>query len=62
VLPRLGDGLGGCGGAYRYLARTISDFPEPTALARQVRDAGFAACEWSRLAAGIVAIHTGHKA
>jgi demethylmenaquinone methyltransferase/2-methoxy-6-polyprenyl-1,4-benzoquinol methylase len=61
LLPRLGDGFGGGGGAYRYLARTIADFPEPTVLADRVRDAGFAACDWNRLAGGIVAIHTGHK-
>lgn len=61
VLPRLGDGLGGGGGAYRYLARTIADFPDPKVLAGQVRHAGFAACDWKRLAGGIVAIHTGHK-
>jgi demethylmenaquinone methyltransferase/2-methoxy-6-polyprenyl-1,4-benzoquinol methylase len=61
VLPRLGDGLGGGRGAYRYLARTIADFPEPTMLARQLRDTGFAACDWVRLAGGIVAIHTGRK-
>jgi len=62
VLPRIGDGPGRGGGAYGYLARTIADFPEAETLAGRVRDAGFAACEWSKKSAGIVAIHTGLKA
>jgi len=61
VLPRLGDGIGRGDGAYGYLARTIADFPEAEALAGQTRDNGFAACEWTRLTGGIVAIHTAIK-
>ncbi len=62
VLPRLGDGISGSGGAYRYLARTIADFPEAPALADRLRAAGFAECGWTPLAGGIVAIHTGQRA
>jgi demethylmenaquinone methyltransferase/2-methoxy-6-polyprenyl-1,4-benzoquinol methylase len=61
VLPRLGDGASGRG-AYGYLARTIADFADPPTLAGRIRESGFAACTWSLLAGGIVAIHTGHKA
>jgi demethylmenaquinone methyltransferase/2-methoxy-6-polyprenyl-1,4-benzoquinol methylase len=61
VLPRLGDGVGRRRGAYGYLARTISDFPDPALLAGRVRESGFAACEWTCLTAGIVAIHTAFK-
>lgn len=58
ILPRVGDGLGGGRGAYRYLARTVAGFPEPAILAGRVREAGFAACGWRLLSGGIVAIHT----
>lgn len=57
LLPRLGDGVSGRGGAYRYLAETIAGFPRPDILAGRIREAGFAACEWHVLTAGIVAIH-----
>jgi demethylmenaquinone methyltransferase/2-methoxy-6-polyprenyl-1,4-benzoquinol methylase len=58
VLPRLGDGVSGRSGPYGYLARTISEFPDPARLAGRIRDAGFAACGWQTLSGGIVAIHT----
>ena len=61
VLPRLGDGAGGGGGAYRYLARTIADFPDPAVLAGRIREAGFVTCDWTPLTGGIVAVHTGNK-
>ena len=62
ILPWIGDGISGRDGAYRYLATTISEFPDPPTLAERVRESGFAACNWRRLTGGIVAIHTGHKA
>jgi demethylmenaquinone methyltransferase/2-methoxy-6-polyprenyl-1,4-benzoquinol methylase len=62
LLPRLGDGVSGRSGPYGYLARTISDFPEPPVLAGRIREAGFAACGWTTLTGGIVAIHTAHRA
>lgn len=62
LLPRLGDGVSGRSGPYGYLARTIREFPEPSVLAGQIRDAGFAAAGWTTLTGGIVAIHTALKA
>jgi demethylmenaquinone methyltransferase/2-methoxy-6-polyprenyl-1,4-benzoquinol methylase len=62
ILPRVGDGVSGGGGAYGYLARTIADFADPAALAGRIRDSGFADCSWNRLAGGIVAIHVATKA
>jgi len=61
VLPRVGDGVSGAGGAYGYLARTIATFPGASALAERIRGAGFVRCEWVGLTGGIVAIHTGHR-
>ena len=62
VLPRLGGRVSGNEGPYRYLARTIDEFPDPPALAGRIRDAGFAACGWNRLTGGIVATHVAFKA
>jgi demethylmenaquinone methyltransferase/2-methoxy-6-polyprenyl-1,4-benzoquinol methylase len=61
VLPRIGECVGGGEGAYGYLANTIAGFPDPAALADRFRDAGFAACDWTHLTGGIVAIHTGRN-
>jgi demethylmenaquinone methyltransferase/2-methoxy-6-polyprenyl-1,4-benzoquinol methylase len=61
LLPIIGDRIAGHDGPYGYLARTISGFPEPAALAGRIREAGFAACGWKTLTGGIVAIHTAIK-
>lgn len=61
ILPRIGDGVSGRAGPYRYLARTIADFPEAATLAGRIREAGFAACEWSTMTGGVVAVHTAVK-
>lgn len=49
------------GQAYRYLADTIQEFPQPQALAAQLRNLGFSVSV-ERMTAGIVAIHTAIKA
>jgi len=61
ILPRVGEGVGGSRGAYGYLARTIAGFPGAPRLAERIRHAGFASCEWSHRAGGIVAIHVGDR-
>jgi len=61
MLPILGDRISGREGPYRYLARTIGEFPDPQGLAGQIREAGFAAVGWRTLTGGIVAIHTAYK-
>jgi demethylmenaquinone methyltransferase/2-methoxy-6-polyprenyl-1,4-benzoquinol methylase len=61
LLPAVGDRIAGHDGPYRYLARTISGFPEPASLAGRICDAGFAACGWKTRTGGIVAIHTAIK-
>jgi len=58
VLPRIGDGVSGASGPYRYLARTIADFPDAETLAGRLRESGFAACGWRLLTGGVVAVHT----
>lgn len=61
ILPRIGDSASGRTGPYRYLARTIAEFPEPPALAGRLREAGFAAVGWTRLTFGIVCVHVAVK-
>ncbi len=61
ILPWIGDGVSGNDGPYRYLARTIGDFPAAAELAGRIREAGFAACEWSTMTGGVVAAHTAVK-
>jgi demethylmenaquinone methyltransferase/2-methoxy-6-polyprenyl-1,4-benzoquinol methylase len=61
LLPWLGDRISGREGPYGYLARTISSFPDPPALAGRIREAGFAAAGWTTLTGGVVAIHTAIK-
>jgi len=61
IVPRMGDRASGRTGPYGYLARTISDFPEPSSLAGEIREAGFAAVGWTSLTGGIVYIHDARK-
>lgn len=58
VVPRLGDGASGRSGPYRYLARTIGEFPDPDILAGLLREAGFGGVGWVPLTGGIVCVHT----
>lgn len=58
VVPRLGDAASGREGPYRYLARTIADFPEPDILAGTIRESGFGGVGWRSLSGGIVCLHT----
>jgi len=61
ILPLVGGKVSGRSGPYSYLAETISAFPDPDSLAGTIRECGFAACAWTTLSGGIVAIHTAHK-
>jgi demethylmenaquinone methyltransferase/2-methoxy-6-polyprenyl-1,4-benzoquinol methylase len=61
LIPRIGDRVSGRRGPYGYLARTISEFPEPAALAGEIRESGFAAVAWTPLTGGIVCIHDARK-
>jgi demethylmenaquinone methyltransferase/2-methoxy-6-polyprenyl-1,4-benzoquinol methylase len=62
LLPRLGGGIARERGAYSYLARTISLFPDAEGLAQRILACGFDDCDWTTRTGGIVAIHTARKA
>jgi demethylmenaquinone methyltransferase/2-methoxy-6-polyprenyl-1,4-benzoquinol methylase len=46
-------------GAYEYLGDSIRAFPHQPQLAELMRQAGFAAANWTNLSLGIVALHIG---
>jgi demethylmenaquinone methyltransferase / 2-methoxy-6-polyprenyl-1,4-benzoquinol methylase len=61
VLPRLGQAVAGDAESYRYLAESISTFPDQEALAQMLRAAGFAMVRFQNLSGGIAAIHSGWR-
>ncbi len=61
ILPLIGR-LSGDPEAYRYLARTIMEFPDADSLSAEMHDAGFARVYHIPLCSGIVCIHVAEKA
>ncbi len=59
VLPLLGGLVSGHPKAYRYLPKSVRDFPGPGGLAAKMRGAGFRQVQWRALTLGIAAIHIG---
>jgi demethylmenaquinone methyltransferase/2-methoxy-6-polyprenyl-1,4-benzoquinol methylase len=61
VLPFIGGLFSGRRGAYSYLARTISEFPDARKLAAEIERSGFTEVGHMPLTMGVVNIHTGTK-
>lgn len=61
LLPRVAGAISGNRTAYRYLADSIVNFPNTSALAERMRAAGFADVRWELLTFGVAAIHVGIK-
>lgn len=62
VLPFIGQLVSGHGTAYRYLPRSVANFPSEGALAARMTAAGFARVTWRTLTFGVAALHVGEKA
>jgi demethylmenaquinone methyltransferase/2-methoxy-6-polyprenyl-1,4-benzoquinol methylase len=62
ILPAIGGIISGHGTAYRYLPRSVANFPVEPELARRMTSAGFRNVFWKSLSFGIAAIHVGEKA
>ena len=62
VLPFVGGVVSGHHGAYRYLPRSVANFPPEEQLAKRMGAAGFSDVRWESLSFGIAAIHVGVKA
>ena len=61
VLPFIGGAISGHHTAYKYLPRSVANFPAEPELAQRMSDAGFADVRWTSLSVGIAAIHVGTK-
>lgn len=61
ILPRLAGFVTGDRGAYDYLNNTIGTFPDRSALAGEIRAAGFATVRATPMTFGIVALHAAKK-
>lgn len=61
VLPLIGGMISGHGSAYRYLPRSVANFPREEELAARMGAAGFDDVRWESLTFGIAAIHSGRK-
>jgi demethylmenaquinone methyltransferase / 2-methoxy-6-polyprenyl-1,4-benzoquinol methylase len=61
VLPRLGRAVAGDEASYRYLAESIRVHPDQERLKALLEQAGLERVEYFNLAAGVVALHLGHK-
>ena len=59
ILPRIGGLLTGRQAAYRYLTRSVSEFPGADAFARILEECGFASVSWRAMTGGIACVHTG---
>ena len=62
VLPFIGGLVSGHGTAYRYLPRSVANFPSQDLLAHRMKQAGFANVHWTALTLGVAALHVGEKA
>jgi len=61
AIPALGKAVTGDGEPYRYLVESIRKFPPPDSFADMMTQAGFLRADFTRLAGGVVAIHSGWK-
>lgn len=61
VLPVLGKVFAGDEDSYRYLAESIRKHPDQETLKQMMEDAGCGRVGYYNLAAGVVALHVGHK-
>ena len=61
LLPVIGGLISGHRTAYRYLPRSVANFPGQDELAQRMTRAGFANVGWRSLTLGIAAIHTGER-
>lgn len=61
VLPLIGGIISGHRSAYRYLPKSVANFPDEESLADRMRRAGFGKVRWSSLSFGIAAIHVGER-
>ncbi len=62
VLPVVGTLISGESGPYKYLPNSVKNFPDQDALARAIREHGFANVRYRNFLGGMAALHVGVKA
>lgn len=62
VLPWIGRLVSRDADAYSYLPRTVLSWPAPHELQREMEQAGFVDCSFTRLSFGIACVHSGRAA
>ena len=61
ILPAVGGMISGHRSAYRYLPRSVANFPVMEELASHMRAAGYSDVRWRSVTLGIAAIHVGRR-
>ncbi len=61
ALPLLGQVIANDSASYHYLAESIDRHPDQRSMREMMRAAGFYACQYANMSAGIVAIHRGAR-
>jgi demethylmenaquinone methyltransferase/2-methoxy-6-polyprenyl-1,4-benzoquinol methylase len=61
VMPKIGNRLSYAKDSYKYLVKSIREFPMQEELITMMLEAGFQNVTYKNLTGGIVAIHTGEK-
>ena len=59
VVPLVGGLVGGSRSAYRYLPKSLTNYPNADELAARFETAGFRGVRYVRLAGGAIAVHVG---
>jgi len=61
ILPLIGGWISGDAEAYRYLPRTVLEWPDPDEFQREMEGEGLMDCGHELLAGGIACLHWGHS-
>jgi len=61
LIPRIGNFVAKNQGAYKYLAESISIFPDQEDFKTMIQNAGFSDINYKNLTFGVAAIHYGFK-
>lgn len=61
IIPKIGKIVTNNESAYRYLAESISMFPDQNTFKIMIQDAGFSKVQYQNLSLGIAAIHKAYK-
>ena len=61
ILPRVGGWVSGDREAYRYLPRTVGEWPPPHEFQASMESVGLIDCGWEALTGGVACLHWGRR-